>query len=186
MLRTEIPTAFFIGRQKIFGLEGLALYAYAWSGCPRLAYNQYIPGGFCRQLFRPQKMINLRIGPPCPLFCLRRPPFTQFSPLILLSSWTADRVGVDQRSNFISHGRRDSRGSNVGKYTGYYYTFSMAAQIATPILSGAVLEFMGYQYLFPYGSLFVALSFVTMIFVRHGDSRPVPPKTKLEAFDVDD
>lgn len=76
-----------------------------------------------------------------------------------------------------------SKGSDVGKYTGYYYTFSMAAQIFTPILSGAVLEFMGYQYLFPYGCLFVTLAFVTMLAVRHGDSRPTPPPNKLEAFE---
>jgi MFS family permease len=75
-----------------------------------------------------------------------------------------------------------SRGSNIGKYTGYYYTTSMAAQVITPILSGAVLEYgyrilgsadpnAGYVLLFPYGAVFVALSFVTMLFVRHGDSR---------------
>ena len=29
-----------------------------------------------------------------------------------------------------------SKGSNIVKYTGCYYTFSMAAQIFTPILSG--------------------------------------------------
>ena len=33
-----------------------------------------------------------------------------------------------------------SRAGDVGKYTGYYYTFSMAAQILTPILSGWLLE----------------------------------------------
>ena len=62
----------------------------------------------------------------------------------------------------------------------------MAAQIVTPILSGAVLEFLGYKFLFPYGALFVGLSFVTMIFVKHGDSRPKAPASKLEAFDVED
>ena len=61
----------------------------------------------------------------------------------------------------------------------------MAAQIVTPILSGAVMQFMGYQYLFPYGTLFVAASFVTMLFVRHGDNRP-DARRGLEAFDVDD
>ncbi len=79
-----------------------------------------------------------------------------------------------------------SRGADIGKYTGYYYTFSMTAQIITPILSGAVMEYLGYEYLFPYGCLFAALSFVTMLFVKHGDSRPDAPSDKLEAFDVDD
>ncbi len=79
-----------------------------------------------------------------------------------------------------------SRGSEVGKFTGFYYSFSMAAQIITPILSGALLEHVGYGTLFPYATIFVALSFVTMLFVKHGDSKPVQPKSKLEAFDVED
>ena len=64
-----------------------------------------------------------------------------------------------------------SRTGDVGKYTGYYYTFSMAAQVVTPILSGFLLEHVGYWVLFPYAALFVALAFVTMSLVRHGDSR---------------
>ncbi|HIS50586.1 MAG TPA: MFS transporter [Candidatus Gallacutalibacter pullistercoris] len=79
-----------------------------------------------------------------------------------------------------------SRGSNVGKFTGYYYTFSMAAQIITPIFSGALLEHVGYWTLFPYAALFAALAFVTMLLVRHGDSKPLPAKSKLEAFDTPD
>ena len=79
-----------------------------------------------------------------------------------------------------------SKGSNVGKFTGYYYTFSMAAQIATPIISGYLLDNVGYKSLFPYATFFVALSFITMLFVKHGDSKPIPAKTKLEAFDVAD
>lgn len=76
-------------------------------------------------------------------------------------------------------------GSNVGKYTGYYYTFSMAAQIMTPILSGLLMDNLGREILFPYATVFVAISFVTMFFVKHGDSKPVAKKG-LEAFDVED
>ena len=79
-----------------------------------------------------------------------------------------------------------SRGADVGKYTGYYYTFSMSAQILTPVLSGWLMEHVGYHTLFPYAALCVVGSFVTMCFVKHGDARPVPAKNKLEAFDVDD
>ena len=61
----------------------------------------------------------------------------------------------------------------------------MTAQIITPILSGAVMQFLGYEYLFPYGALFVLASFVTMLFVHHGDSRP-EAKKGIEALDVDD
>ncbi len=77
------------------------------------------------------------------------------------------------------------KGSEVGKFTGYYYTFSMAAQIVTPIFAGTLLNRIGYQTLFPYCALFVSASFVTMLFVKHGDSK-AEVKKGLEAFDVED
>ncbi|MBR0108418.1 MAG: MFS transporter, partial [Pyramidobacter sp.] len=77
-----------------------------------------------------------------------------------------------------------SRGSNIGRYTGLYYTFSMAAQVVTPILSGYLLD-VSYRTLFPYAAAFTALSFVTMLFVRHGDSVVPPKKSLLEHLDVD-
>ncbi len=73
-------------------------------------------------------------------------------------------------------------GGNVGKYTGFYYTASMAAQVATPMLSGLLMDRMGMHVLFPYAAVFTALAFVTMLFVRHGDSRP-EAKLGLEALD---
>ncbi len=78
-----------------------------------------------------------------------------------------------------------SRGSNVGKYTGFYYTASMAAQVLTPVFSGVFIDHVGFHTLFPYATIFVALAFITMLFVRHGDARPVA-KAGLEALDVDD
>ena len=65
-------------------------------------------------------------------------------------------------------------GSDIGKYTGLYYTFSMAAQIATPLLSGVIIDNTkwGYNTLFPYAVVFSAASFVTMLFVKHGDCKP--------------
>lgn len=78
------------------------------------------------------------------------------------------------------------RGSDVGKFTGYYYTASMAAQVVTPVLAGTLMKYISYQILFPYAAFFVAMSFVTMLFVRHGDSR-AEAKTGLDAFeDMDD
>lgn len=73
-------------------------------------------------------------------------------------------------------------GGNVGKYTGFYYTASMAAQVATPMLSGLLMDRMGMHMLFPYAAVFTALAFVTMLFVRHGDSKP-EAKWGLEALD---
>jgi MFS family permease len=101
-----------------------------------------------------------------------------------------------------------ARGSDIGKYTGYYYTFSMSAQILTPILSGAMFEVVasiarnslvnytgdialrasqiGYSVLFPYALLFSIAAFITMRLVRHGDSRPEAPADKLEMMDIGD
>lgn len=76
-------------------------------------------------------------------------------------------------------------GSEVGKFTGLYYTFSMSAQIMTPIVAGWLLEHVDYKTLFPYAAIFVFASFVTMGFVKHGDNK-VEAKKGLEAFDVDD
>ena len=60
-------------------------------------------------------------------------------------------------------------GSDVGRYTGFYYTASMAAQVITPMFSGFLMDKVG----------------MTVLFVRHGDSRPIAAKG-LEALDVDD
>ncbi len=74
------------------------------------------------------------------------------------------------------------RGSDIGKFTGYYYTASMTAQVITPILAGTLLKNVGYDILFPYAAVFVALSFITMLFVRHGDVK-AEAKKGLEAFE---
>ena len=62
----------------------------------------------------------------------------------------------------------------------------MAAQVVTPILAGFLMRTVSYKVLFPYVALFVALSFVTMLMVKHGDAAP-EAKKGLEAFeDMDD
>jgi len=80
-----------------------------------------------------------------------------------------------------------AKGSDVGKYTGYYYAFSMAAQILTPILSGILMDNpnLGRTILFPYAAFFVAASFVTMMLVKHGDAKIIGKDSVLENFDVD-
>jgi len=77
-----------------------------------------------------------------------------------------------------------AKGSNVGRYTGYYFSFSMAAQILTPILSGILMDRIHQTVLFPYAAFFVAMAFITMYFTKHGDSK-AEKKTILESFDVD-
>ena len=63
-------------------------------------------------------------------------------------------------------------GGDVGKYTGFYYTASMAAQVATPMVSGLLMDQFGMHVLFPYAAVFTALAFFTMLMVKHGDSKP--------------
>ena len=80
-----------------------------------------------------------------------------------------------------------ARGGDVGKYTGYYYTASMAAQIVAPILSGILYDLIGMRYVFfAFGTVFVALSFVTMLLVKHGDAKILEKKSALEHLDVGD
>lgn len=74
------------------------------------------------------------------------------------------------------------KGSDIGKFTGYYYTFSMAAQIVTPIVAGWLLLHVGYITLFPYATVFAIMAFITMMFVKHGDGN-VEAKRGLEAFE---
>ncbi|MCR5053371.1 MAG: MFS transporter, partial [Lachnospiraceae bacterium] len=77
------------------------------------------------------------------------------------------------------------KGSDIGKFTGYYYTFSMAAQIVTPILAGFLLRNVSYSILFIYAAVFMGAALITMLNVRHGDSKVIDKKG-LEAFDVED
>ena len=65
-----------------------------------------------------------------------------------------------------------AKNGDVGKYTGFYYTASMSAQIVTPILSGFLIDKIGWHIFFPYAAIFAGCAFVTMFFVKHGDSRP--------------
>jgi MFS family permease len=77
-------------------------------------------------------------------------------------------------------------GGDVGKFTGLYYTFSMSAQIVTPVVAGYLIENISYKILFLYSAIFVFLSFITMCFVNHGDSRPEKKESVIENFDIED
>ncbi len=65
-----------------------------------------------------------------------------------------------------------AKNGDVGKYTGFYYTASMSAQIVTPIFSGFLIDTLGWWIFFPYAAIFAGLAFVTMFFVKHGDAKP--------------
>lgn len=76
-------------------------------------------------------------------------------------------------------------GADIGKYTGFYYTASMSAQIVTPMLSGMLMDRMGMTVLFPYAAVFATLALLTMFMVKHGDAKPAA-KIGLEALDNED
>ncbi len=112
--------------------------------------------------------------------------FDTFTPLIYVLFVLAGIAWAAINVNSYPMVVEMSSGTDIGRYTGYYYFASMAAQVVTPILSGYIMQHVSYSALFPYAATFVALSFVTMIFVRFGDAKPLPPKNKLEAFEAMD
>ena len=112
--------------------------------------------------------------------------YKSFSPLMYVSFSLAGLGWAMINVNSLPMVLEMSRDASVGKYTGYYYTFSMSAQIVTPMLAGQLIKSIGYQILFPYGALFIAIAFITMMMVKHGDAKPIPPKSVLESFDVED
>jgi Na+/melibiose symporter-like transporter len=60
----------------------------------------------------------------------------------------------------------------IGKYTGYYYFFSMTAAIVSPILFGYIKDIIGDRFLFVYSSIAMVLAFFFMMLVKHGESKP--------------
>ena len=61
----------------------------------------------------------------------------------------------------------------VGTFTGYYYTATFSAQIASPILYGFVRMFSGsYISLFYYSPVAFAVAIIMLLFVKHGEAVP--------------
>ncbi len=74
----------------------------------------------------------------------------------------------------------------VGTFTGYYYTATFSAQIASPIVYGFIRMFAGtYMSLFYYSPIMFALSILLILFVKHGEAVPdhVIKKVKEENDD---
>jgi len=85
------------------------------------------------------------------------------------------------------------RGSDIGRFTGYYYTFSMVAQVVTPIAAGSLMRAIDYRVLFPYAAIpldcFAAhtpiIDFVCCMENRvygHNSGAQNPPMQKAAAF----
>jgi len=179
-----VTTAFSRYATEVWKLEGGG-YADCLMVATVAAIISYIPIGFITTRFGRRKMIlgGLILMGGCYLFAAF---FGSYHLVINVGfaligvAWAA--INVNSLPIVIAI----SSYGNVGKYTGYYYVFSMAAQIMTPVFSGFFLEYVSYRTLFPYALIFTVLAFITMTQVRHGDSRPVKKKDLLENFDVDD
>ncbi len=177
-----VTTAFSKYAQVYWGLEG-GLFAYTLIVAQVAAILSYIPVGIVASRIGRKKTI---IGGIIILsFAFGSAAFYKnFSTTIFFFFALAGLGWASINVNSYPMVVEMSRGCDVGKYTGLYYTFSMSAQILTPILSGALLQYVGYWTLFPYGASFIALALITMMFVKHGDNKPVLPATKIEAFDI--
>jgi MFS family permease len=63
--------------------------------------------------------------------------------------------------------------AKVGTFTGYYYTATFSAQIASPIAYGFLRIFSGtYLSLFYYAPVLFVLSFLLIFLVKHGEAIP--------------
>jgi len=149
------------------------------------AIISYIPVGNMAAKYGRKKMIQFGVTLLTGCFLLGYVLTTVFSSINILMYLLFALVGLAWASinvNSLPMVVEMCRGSDVGKFTGYYYTASMSAQIITPILAGWLLKNVSYHALFPYAAFFAGMSFVTMLFVRHGDAK-AEQKSGLEAFE---
>jgi len=145
----------------------------------------FIPVGFLSSKFGRKKMITfgLVLLALCYASALG---FREFSPLLNIVFALVGLAWASINVNSYPMVVEMSQSSDIGKYTGLYYTFSMSAQIITPILSGVLLQYVGYYTLFPYAAICVVAALTTFQFVKHGDNKPTLPKSTLEMLSHDE
>ena len=179
-----VTTAFSRYAEEVWGMQGGG-FASCLMVATGVAVVSYLPIGFLSSRFGRKKMILAGILLMCAAY-VSGIFFGHFSPLLYVVfgltgvGWAS--INVNSSPMVVEMGS----GADVGKYTGMYYFFSMGAQVFTPIFSGVLLEHISYRTLFPYAAVFSLLSFITMLFVRHGDVKPQKKASVLENFDVDD
>lgn len=150
------------------------------------AVVSYLPVGAISARFGRKKSIVLGLSV-CALALLCAALWSRsFSPLLYIFFCMIGFAQASVTVNTFPMVWEISRLGNVGKYTGYYYTCSMAAQTVTPILSGYLMQWFGYGVLFPYALVMVLCAIIPICFAKHGDTKPRPKANKLESFDVDD
>lgn len=179
-----VTTAFSRYAVKVWNLQG-GSFANALMVATGAAILSYIPIGIVSTAIGRKKTIIIGITMMSISYFFGFL-FKEYSPLINVIfaftgiGWAA--INVNSYPMVVEM----SKGADVGKYTGIYYTFSMSAQIFTPILSGLLLELVSYRTLFPYAFAFSFFSLCTMRMVMHGDSKPPKKHNALENFDIDD
>ena len=179
-----VTTAFSRYAVTVWGMENGG-YANCLMTATVAAIISYIPIGMIASKIGRKKtiLIGIVLMGSCFLMAAFMP---EYHPIINVGfcmigfGWAA--IGVNSLPMVVEM----SKSGDIGKYTGLYYTFSMSAQIATPILSGLLLDLVSYRTLFPYAVAFSALALLTMSMVKHGDNKPVAKKDVLENFDVED
>lgn len=179
-----VTTAFSRYATHVWGLEGGG-YADCLLIATVAAIISYIPIGFLSSKFGRKKMIMIGVLLMGSCFLAAGLYSTYHWTMVVFFgiigfAWAA--IGVNSYPMVVEM----SSAGDVGKYTGLYYTFSMSAQVITPILSGFLLENVSYRTLFPYSFVFCVLAMITMSQVKHGDSKPEKKKSVLENFDIDD
>ena len=184
MAYNAVTTAFSKYATEMWGMEGGG-FAGALMIASVGALLSFIPVGIISSKIGRKKVILFGVLLLAVSFfcgCLFKTPNSGVNIVFLLVGMAWASINVNSYPMVVEM----CKGSDIGKFTGMYYTFSMAAQVLTPILSGFFLEHVGYWTLFPYATVFAVIAFCTMLNVKHGDSKPEPPKGKLEAFDVED
>ena len=179
-----VTTAFSRYATTVWGMEGGG-YASCLMVCTIAAIISYIPIGYISGKIGRKKsiLIGILLLGLCfgvaGIFNAYHPIMNVFFAIIGFA-WAS--IGVNSLPMVVEM----CSAADVGKYTGYYYTFSMSAQVITPILSGFLLEHISYRALFPYAVFFAILAFICMTQVKHGDAKPIQKKSLLENFDVED
>ena len=184
MAYNAVTTAFTRYVSEVWGPESGG-YAGAMMVATVAAVLSYIPIGLISSRFGRKKVIlaGVVLMSACYLgiaFMITYSPLLNLFFVLIGIGWAA--INVNSYPMVVEM----SKSGDIGKYTGTYYTFSMAAQVFTPILSGMLLENVSYRTLFPYAFVFSTLAFFTMLMVKHGDSKPEVKKNIIENFDVDD
>lgn len=179
-----VTTAFSRYTTEVWKLEGGG-FADCLMVATVAAICSYIPIGFLASRIGRKKTImgGVVLMAACYLsatFVMEYHPVINIAFALIGVAWAA--INVNSYPMIVAM----SKGADIGKFTGTYYTFSMAAQIMTPILSGFLLENVAYTTLFPYAVVFSVLAFITMTQVRHGDVKAEKKASLLENFDVED